>query len=107
MNILIDGLHLTNPYLRGIGNYTRVICRAIDQFDVGSIFISIATIKRSNISYLKQHLSGIRYKLIVVPIPGRLFFSAIRHFDFYLFLKYFFPIKKIIIEYLSVERVAV
>jgi glycosyltransferase involved in cell wall biosynthesis len=99
MNILIDGLYLTNPYLRGIGYYTRIICRAIDQFNVGSIYISISTINRSNISYLKQHLLGIKYKLIILPIPGRLFFLLSKHFDFYLFLKHFFPIDIVHIPY--------
>lgn len=99
MNILIDGLHLAKPSLRGVGHYTRTICKAIDQCRIGSLYISIATIKKSNIRCIKQHLLGINHRLIVIPIPGRVFFSMIRYFDFFTYLKSRFPIDIVHIPY--------
>jgi glycosyltransferase involved in cell wall biosynthesis len=92
MNILIDGLHLTAPYLRGVGHYTRIICSAIDRFHVGSLNVLIVTTRRSSIQCLCHHLAGINYNRILLPLPGRLFCFLTRHFDFYLYLKKLYAI---------------
>lgn len=71
MRVLIDALYLTNKHLRGIGRYTQTLCRLIDRTHVAQLHVLVCSLDARKLSYLKMHLQGINYRIVLLPIPGR------------------------------------
>ena len=83
MRILIDGLYLTTKHLRGIGRYTQTLCKVIHKYNIGKLYILSSTINSKCITNLLHNLKSVRYKLIILPLPGRFFKALISRLDIY------------------------
>lgn len=73
MRVLVDASYLTNKHLRGIGRYSQTLCRLIHQQHIAELYVLVCTIRPRNILHVIRHLRDTAYKVIVLPVPGRIF----------------------------------
>lgn len=83
MRVLVDALYLTNKHLRGIGRYSQTLCRLIHQQHVAELYVLVCTTRPRNIFHVIRHLRDTAYKVVVLPVPGRIFQRFLSRRDLY------------------------